>query len=202
MRLRTLTLVAVCLLSGSDPSGACSKTEFNQFTAALIDPAVVTGPVDATECDIGVYLTRGSGTVINANAFQGRPYGVVVDGNINNATENLLNSLVPGILGLPPGSVETGIYCHANLTGKRAEGSPATARRDGPVRLERCDGTAPPAGMFDRGPDLCGCPVHSGTPARKQHSSGGSAPRDRHFHGEGRGYLRPGHNPGHAQRAG
>lgn len=118
MRLWTLTLVAVCLLSSSHQAGACSMTDFSQYTAALINPAVVSGPVDATGCDIGVYFNRGSGTVINANVFGAQRYGVVVNGNTNNVAVDVLNSMIHGILGVPPGFVGAGVYYRANLTGR------------------------------------------------------------------------------------
>jgi hypothetical protein len=70
---------------GTDPV-ACTATDFTQdgnpipLTAAMIDPPLVTGPVDASGCDIGVYYdaaaTDGS-MVSNAEIKNAKYYGVL-----------------------------------------------------------------------------------------------------------------------------
>ena len=79
-------LVAAALLVSSPRSKAmapvCTPTGFFrgsvQMTAALIDPPSVTGTVDATGCNIGVYYNPGrTGTISAANIFGANYFGVV-----------------------------------------------------------------------------------------------------------------------------
>ncbi|MBA2382130.1 MAG: right-handed parallel beta-helix repeat-containing protein [Chloroflexi bacterium] len=67
---------AGCLATGAvDRDGTA-------LTARIIDPArPVTGRVDATGCEVGVYFSSGHGKVAGADVFGARYYGVLVDGN-------------------------------------------------------------------------------------------------------------------------
>jgi hypothetical protein len=82
--LGAVLAAAVLAPVGSAPASAatCTPTDFMQdgrpLTAALVNPADVTGTVDATGCDIAVYFSSGAHTVTAAiiqNAFY---YGVLV----------------------------------------------------------------------------------------------------------------------------
>jgi hypothetical protein len=89
-RILFLSLVAALLAatlfissprSKAMPAG-CVATDFYRdgilMTAALINPALVTGQVDATGCNIGVYYSPGStGTINDAEIFGADYYGVV-----------------------------------------------------------------------------------------------------------------------------
>ena len=90
-RILFLSLIAVSLLAAtlsvSSPSSkampaACTPTDFFRdginMTAALINPAVVAGEVDATGCHIGVYYAPGfTGTIEAANIHGASYFGVV-----------------------------------------------------------------------------------------------------------------------------
>ncbi|MGH2515573.1 MAG: right-handed parallel beta-helix repeat-containing protein, partial [Ktedonobacterales bacterium] len=63
----------------------CTPTGFIRdginLTAAIINPhATVSGVVDATSCNIGVYYGTGSGMVLNAEIFGANYFGVVNNG--------------------------------------------------------------------------------------------------------------------------
>ena len=77
-------LVAATALVGAisaAPASAAPCLPTPQGTAQLVDPAVVTGPVDATGCDIGVYYSAtGAGAISNADIFGADKFGVFVDG--------------------------------------------------------------------------------------------------------------------------
>jgi hypothetical protein len=79
----------------------CTKItpEFSGMTAALINPtSIVTGEVDATGCDVGVYFGPGhKGAVDGANIHGAIAFGVVVD----SAKVTISNSQVHDILGAP-----------------------------------------------------------------------------------------------------
>jgi hypothetical protein len=84
--------LAAAMLSAGSPtvaaaSGSCRPTGANDrdgtaLTARVINPSgAVTGRLDSTGCDVGVYFSRGSGRVTDAEVFGARYYGVLVDGN-------------------------------------------------------------------------------------------------------------------------
>ena len=87
--LLVVALVAATLALASGPAGAaatCTTTGFLRdsidMTAAKINPpGVVSGNVDATGCNIGVYYGPGhTGTVAFANVFGANYFGVVNNG--------------------------------------------------------------------------------------------------------------------------
>lgn len=73
--------------------------EFSGMTAALINPtSTVTGEVNATGCDVGVYFGPGShGTVSHAHVYGATAFGVVVD----SANVTIEYSNITDILGAP-----------------------------------------------------------------------------------------------------
>src|SRR5689334_16496997 len=85
--LATAAVVATTALGVASQASAapCTATPFMQdgrpLTAQLVNPATVTGPVDATGCDIAVYFDDGAAHTVNAatiqNAFY---YGVLTVG--------------------------------------------------------------------------------------------------------------------------
>lgn len=93
---RTLTFCALALLSGTSLAqaggagpGTCTATTYMQdgmaLTAALINPGTVTGDVNATGCNIGVYYSKGAhGNVSRANIHGSNYYGILNNGgNVN-----------------------------------------------------------------------------------------------------------------------
>src|SRR5689334_11458542 len=86
--LSTLGPFALTLAGGWAPAAhaaTCTPTGFFRdsinMTAALINPGNVTGNVDATGCNIGVYYGPGaSGRVNGANIYGANYFGVVNNG--------------------------------------------------------------------------------------------------------------------------
>ncbi len=100
MRGIYLTTILVCF---SAVAGAtCTQTGFVRdginLTAALINPVgTVSGEVDATGCNIGVYYNVGRGTVSGANIHGANYFGVVADGSSAAVTVNVLQSSIHDI---------------------------------------------------------------------------------------------------------
>ena len=98
------------------------------LTAAIIDQPTVTGTVDATGCNIGVYYGPGaSGTVTAANIFGANYYGVVANAaavdvtsltNIHHIGESPLNGSQHGV-----GVLYTTIDQTGTTTGLSAKGT-------------------------------------------------------------------------------
>lgn len=97
----TASLVAGLLVAAVVPSVAatpCTPTGFmrdsTNLTAAVIDPSTtVTGDVDATGCNIGVYFDTGTGLINGANIHGANYFGVVVNG----AAVDVISSLIHDI---------------------------------------------------------------------------------------------------------
>jgi len=84
MSLGTLALAAVAMPTQA-AAVTCTPTGFSRdsinLTAALINPPNVSGDVDATGCEIGVYYSSGvNGHVENANIHGARYFGIVNNG--------------------------------------------------------------------------------------------------------------------------
>jgi hypothetical protein len=112
-KIFTCTLVLMLLLVGLPMSSAsaatCTQTGFFRdsinLTAAVINPSSVSGTVDATGCNIGVYINSGKVTVDGATIFGANYFGVVNDGanvtiknsSIHDIGENPLNGTQHGV---------------------------------------------------------------------------------------------------------
>jgi hypothetical protein len=85
--------MAVAALPGATFAASCTPTGFVRdgidLTAARIGKAI-TGPVDATGCDIAVYNPT---SVSNADIHGARYYGVVVDGKAVNTTNSKVHQI-------------------------------------------------------------------------------------------------------------
>jgi hypothetical protein len=97
-------LVAASVLAFSTQARAatCSPTGFFRdsinMKAALINPSgVVSGDIDATGCNIGVYYDNGTGSVNNANIHGANYFGVVVNGDVNNVSVDVQNTSIHDI---------------------------------------------------------------------------------------------------------
>jgi len=91
------------------------------MTAAIIDPAnPVTGDVDATGCNIGIYIAKVDATIDAANIHGANYFGVVVNGDTGTPSASITNSTIPNIGETPPNGTQhgAGIYFRSfSLTG-------------------------------------------------------------------------------------
>ena len=93
---------------------ACTPTGFFRdsinMTAALINPASVTGVVNATGCNIGVYYGPGSrGVIKNAEIFGANYFGVVANGDAGDVTVDVLSSNIHDIGESPHNGTQHGV---------------------------------------------------------------------------------------------
>jgi Right handed beta helix region len=103
-------LIFVLTASAAPTTTTCTPTGFVRdsinLTAALINPGNVTGVVDATGCNIGIYYGTGShGTVSRAEVFGANYFGVVNDGG----NVNIQNSKVHNIGEVPFNGTQHGV---------------------------------------------------------------------------------------------
>jgi hypothetical protein len=116
---------------GSARAATCTPTGFIRdginLTAAVIDPATpVTGVIDATGCNIGVYYSPGKTGSVTAEIFGANYYGVVVNAahvDVTNASihdigESPLNGAQHGV-----GVLYTTIDQSGTVTGPSATGT-------------------------------------------------------------------------------
>jgi hypothetical protein len=90
------------------PTGALDR-DGTPLTARVVNPAgVVTGTIDATGCEVGVYFGQGHGRVSEAEVFGARYYGVLVDGNLNDVSVDVSNSSFHDIGEVPRTNVRHG----------------------------------------------------------------------------------------------
>ena len=105
----------------------CQPTGFMKdgmnLTAAVIDPSSpVTGPVDASGCNIGVYFGSGnSGSVDGAEIFGANYYGVVVNGSTADVTNSRIHDI--GESPLNGSQHGVGVFYGATLDGSPSSGT-------------------------------------------------------------------------------
>ena len=111
-----LILAAATIMIGSATALAtCTPTGFMRdgidMTAAMINPAgTVSGAVDATGCNIGVYYDAGhTGTVKNANIYGANYFGVVGNGTSGYVTVDILSSNIHDIGDVPLNGTQHGV---------------------------------------------------------------------------------------------
>jgi hypothetical protein len=124
--LTRLAVGAVVLAAAATPLGlggaaqatpavtGCTSTGFVRdginMTAALIDPSgPVGGEVNATGCNIGVYYDHGNGAVSGANIHGANYFGVVVNGDVNAVSVDVLNSQIHDIGETPFDGTQHGV---------------------------------------------------------------------------------------------
>ena len=89
----TTTLAATTCQS----TGAVDR-DGTSLTARIINPSrPVVGEVDASGCDVGVYVGTGSASVAGADVHGARYYGVLADGNGHIVTVNVRDSRIHDI---------------------------------------------------------------------------------------------------------
>ena len=99
----TIAAAASCVSTGAvDRDGT-------PLTARIVNPAgTVKGKVNATGCSVGVYFDKGSGKVRGADIFGASYFGVLVDGNVNSVSVDVVDSLVHDIGDTPISSLRHG----------------------------------------------------------------------------------------------
>ena len=103
-------LGAVMMFAANSAYAACTPTGFQGMTAALVNPAsTVSGPVDATGCNIGVYFSTGEGLVENAEVFGALNFGVLVNGDASNVSVDVIDSRIRNIGDVPFNGNQRGI---------------------------------------------------------------------------------------------
>jgi hypothetical protein len=113
-------LVAPSPLAPSAAAATCTPTGFSGLTAAIVNPSgPVSGAVNATGCDIGVYYSQGTGAVKKAEVFGALYYGVFVNGDTNAVAVDVMDSKIHHIGDSPFNGNQRGvaIYYRAFLTG-------------------------------------------------------------------------------------
>lgn len=145
--------VNVALVAGT----TCTPTGFYRdginMTAALINPGSVTGEVDATGCNIGVYFGPGAkGTVRGADIHGANYFGVVnrqaqvtiVDSQIHDIGETPFNGAQHGIAvyfaTVDTGSSTASAACTSGKTSGRIEGNDIYDYQKGGI-VANCAGT-------------------------------------------------------------
>ena len=114
-RLLTATMVLLSAVVVSNADATCTPTGFFRdainMTAALINPAgTVSGTVDATGCNIGVYYSAGPGGAIkNAEIFGANYFGVVVNGDVGAVNVDITKSWIHDIGETPHNGTQHGI---------------------------------------------------------------------------------------------
>jgi hypothetical protein len=114
-------LLAVFGWQSSARAATCTATGFTRdsinMTAALINPpGTLTGDVDATGCNIGVYYDS-NGAVDNANIYGANYFGVVVNGDATNVTVNVTNSNIHDIGEVPFNGSQHGVAIYYRALG-------------------------------------------------------------------------------------
>ena len=124
LRLRIVRF-SLFLLATVALSPACVPTGFSGLTAAVLNPTtVITGNVNATGCDIGVFYNSGTGSVKKATIWGALYYGVFVLGDNNNVSVDVLDSQIHDIGDNPFNGNQRGvaIYYRAYFAGTTATG--------------------------------------------------------------------------------
>lgn len=136
--MKRLGYPAVLFSVAAIANAACLPTGFEGLNAAVINPAVVTGAINATGCDIGVYFNQGSGRVSKANVYGALHIGVLVNGDTNRVSVDILDSAVHNIGDVPFNGNQRGIaiYYRSYLGGKasgRISGNTITQYQKGGI---------------------------------------------------------------------
>lgn len=98
--------------TSSASAAGCTPTGFIRdgmnLTAAQIGGAV-TGPLNATGCNIGVYYDSSSGNVTGADIYGANYFGVVVNGDVGTVSVNVTDSWIHDIGESPFNGTQHGV---------------------------------------------------------------------------------------------
>lgn len=111
----------IVALPGGVAAATCTPTGFNGLTAVFVNPSgKVSGNVDATGCDIGVYYDSGSGKVTNAEIHGALWFGVVVNGDTNAVNVDVIDNNIHHIGDTPLNGNQRGVavYYRAFMSGR------------------------------------------------------------------------------------
>jgi len=143
MKQLVLGLLAAAAVSSASPAQAvCTPTGFirdaTNLTAAMVNPVVVAGTIDATGCDIGIYFSHGP-VLVNSTVIRGaRYFGIVVDGGTTSMVATITNNLIHNIGAVPFDGTQKGVgiyleaYNTAIVTGT-VTGNTVTAYQKGGI---------------------------------------------------------------------
>lgn len=123
-------LSALAMAAGTSAASAAGctpvSTSKGPMTAAVVDTSV-TGPVNASGCDIGAYYdAAGSGSSVSGADISGaQSYGVFVDGGAGNVSVDVTNSSIHNIGDTPFDGVQRGnaVYYYGYQTAGTASGN-------------------------------------------------------------------------------
>lgn len=156
INISIMSLGTVLMLAAGGPAAyattTCTPTGFVRdginMTAASINPGDVTGPVDATGCNIGIYYGAGNtGTVDAAEVFGANYFGIVVNADNGSASVDVTNSVIHDIGENPLNGTQHGVAIYyractltSSATGTIAGNDVASYQKGGIV--VSCAGTA------------------------------------------------------------
>jgi len=115
---RSLLFLVVLTVGASAASAACTETGFYSdninLTAALVNPTgTVTGAINATGCNIGVYydaaMGQQKGQVDTANIYGANYFGVVVNGDNGPVSVNITDTQISNIGEIPLNGDQHGV---------------------------------------------------------------------------------------------
>lgn len=114
MHRMIVVLACVLALAGALGAATCTPTGFFRdginMTAAVINPTVsVTGKVDATGCNIGVYYDHGIGMVNKADIHGANYFGILVNGDAGVVSVDIKNSTIHDIGETPHNGTQHGV---------------------------------------------------------------------------------------------
>jgi hypothetical protein len=109
-----LVVCTLVLSTAGALSATCTPTNFYRdginMTAAIIDPPnTVTGTVDATGCNIGVYVATVDATIDTAEIFGANYFGVVVNGDAGSPSASITDSNIHDIGETPLNGTQHGV---------------------------------------------------------------------------------------------
>ncbi len=128
MRRTAFALALVVAAVAAPRATSCTPTGFFRdsinMTAALINSGDVTGVVNATGCNIGVYYGPGAGgRVHDAEVFGANYFGVVVNGDAGAVSADVLDSWIHDIGESPLNGSQHGVAIYYRATGPTAGAS-------------------------------------------------------------------------------
>jgi parallel beta-helix repeat protein len=120
----------VLVLMPLTAAATCTETGFFRdsinMTAAMINPVgTVTGTVNATGCNIGVYFSTGKGRIQQADIYNANYFGVLVNGDAENVAVDIDDSQIHDIGETPFNGAQHGVavYYRAFFLGGSATGT-------------------------------------------------------------------------------